>query len=74
MTVSMSVLQQLGADALFRPAPEQHPVRQDDGHHALVLEVVKAVQQEGKVSGRLGGEAVALNRTSSASASVGSQR
>ena len=47
--VDVPVLQQLGADALFRPAPEQHPVRQDDGHHPFVLQEVKAVQQEGKV-------------------------
>lgn len=32
----------------------------DDRHHALVLEEVEAVQQEGEVGRRFGGEAVIL--------------
>ena len=38
------VQQQLLANALFCPATEQHPVRQDDGHHALFFEEVETVQ------------------------------
>ena len=47
--IDMSVFEQLGADALFGTAAKQHAMRQDDGHHALVFEEVKAVQQEGKI-------------------------
>ena len=51
--IDVPVVQQLGADAFFRAAAEQHAVRQDDGHHAFVLQVVEAVQQEGEVGGGL---------------------
>lgn len=48
---------------------------QDDGHHAFVLEEVETVQQEGKIGGGLGGQAVILKPyASSPMASVGSQR
>ena len=33
---------------------------QDDRHHAFVFKVVEAVQEEGKIGGGLGGEAVAF--------------
>jgi hypothetical protein len=33
-------------------------VGQDDGHHAFVFQEVEAVQQEGKIGGGFGGEAV----------------
>ena len=58
--VDVAVLEQLGADAFFGAATEEHAVGQDDRHHAFVLEVVEAVQQEGEVGGGLGGEAVVL--------------
>ena len=58
--VDVAVLEQLGADAFLRAATEQHAVRQDDGHHAFVLQEVEAVQQEGEVGGGLGGQAVVL--------------
>ena len=34
----------------LRAAPEQHAVRQDDCHHAFVLQVVEPVEQKRKVS------------------------
>ncbi|MNO02158.1 hypothetical protein D3C81_2224790 [compost metagenome] len=38
------VLDQLFADDAFLSAPEQHAVRQDDGHDAVGLQVVQVVQ------------------------------
>ena len=35
--VDMAVLEQLGADAFFGTATEEHAVGQDDGHHGFVL-------------------------------------
>jgi hypothetical protein len=32
------------------PAAEQHAVRQDDRHHAVVFQAVQAVQEEGEVN------------------------
>ena len=58
--VDVAVLEQLGADAFLGAAPEQHAVRQDDGHHAFVFQVVEAVQQEGEVGGGFGRQAVVL--------------
>ncbi len=58
--VDVAVLEQLGADAFLRTAPEEHAVQQDDGHHAFVFEVVEAVEQEGEVGGRFGSESVAF--------------
>ena len=73
--VDVAVLQQLGADALFGAAAEQHAVGQDDGHHAFVFQVVETVQQEGEIGGAiLGARPWFLKRTSSPIASVGSQR
>jgi hypothetical protein len=72
--VDVAVLEQLGADAFLGTAPEEHAVRQDDGHHAFVLEVVEAVQQEGEVGGGLGREAVALEAHVVGQRVVGSQR
>ncbi len=61
MTVSMwPSFEQFAADAFFRAATEQHAVRQDDGHHAVLLQEMEAVQQEGKVGGGFGGEPVIL--------------
>ena len=61
MTVSMCPSSSsLRADAFLRAAAEQHAVRQDDRHHAFVLQVVKAVQQEREVGRRLWGQAVVL--------------
>ena len=53
-------LSSLRADAFFRAAAEQHAVRQDDRHHAVVLQVVQPVQQEGEVGRALGRHAVVL--------------
>lgn len=39
----------------FRAAPEEHAVRQDDRHHAVVIEVMETVQQECEVGRALGG-------------------
>ncbi len=58
--VDVAVVEQLGADAFFGSATEEHSVRQDDGYHAFVLEEVEAVEEEGEVGGGLGGEAVAF--------------
>jgi hypothetical protein len=68
------VLEQLGADAFFRAAAEEHAVGQDDGHHAFVLQEVEAVQQEGEIGGGFGARPWFLKRTSSPMASPGSQR
>ena len=62
MTVSMCPsFSSLRADALFRAAAEQHAVRQDDRHHAFVLQVVEA-RAAGRRSRRrdLGASAVVL--------------
>lgn len=50
----MPVVQQLAPDAFFRAAAKEHSVRQDDRHHAVVLQVVQPVQQEGEVGRVLG--------------------
>ena len=61
MTVSIwPSFSSLRADALFRAASEQHAVRQDDGHHAFILQVVETVQQEGEVGGGFGSQPVVL--------------
>src|SRR3546814_10831483 len=49
--IDMTILKQLGANARFGSAPEQHTMRQDDGHDAILLEEVEAVQQKGEISG-----------------------
>lgn len=46
--------------ARLRSATEEHAMRQDDGHHAVLLEVLETVQQEGKVGGGFGRQAVVL--------------
>ncbi len=56
--VDIAVLQQFCADPLIRPAPEQHAVRQDDRHGAVLGEEVEPVQQEGEIGRRLRREAV----------------
>ena len=58
--VDVAVLEQLGADAFFGTATEEHAVGQDDGHHAFVFQEVEAVQQEGEIGGGFGREAVVL--------------
>jgi hypothetical protein len=42
--VDVTVLKQLRADALFRPTSEKHTLGKDDGHNAVVLQVVEPVQ------------------------------
>ena len=42
------------------PAAEQHAVRQDDRHRAVVPQVMQPVQQEREVGRALGGHAVVL--------------
>ncbi len=59
-SINVAVLEEFLADAFLGTATEQYAVRQDDRHHAFVFEEVEAVQQKGKVSGGLGGEAVAF--------------
>lgn len=49
--VDVAILQQPGANTRFGPSPEQHPMREDDGHDPIGLQVVKPVKHEGKVSG-----------------------
>lgn len=58
--IDVAVLEQLGADAFFGTATEEHAMRQNDRHYTFVFQVVEAVQQEGEVGGGLGGEAVAF--------------
>src|SRR5271167_4328268 len=58
--VDVPVVEELATDLRLHPATEQHAVRQDDGHHAVVLEIVKPVQQESEVCRRLRGKAVVL--------------
>jgi len=58
--IDISVLEQLRADAFLRAAPEEHAVRQNDRHHALVLEVVESVQQKREIRRRLGRHSVIL--------------
>jgi hypothetical protein len=41
------VVQQLAADSLFPPPRNKDAVRQDNGQHAVIRDVVKTVQQEG---------------------------
>ena len=53
------VFDQIPADRPFFTAPEQDPVRQNDGHYAVRLEVVKVMQEKGIVSLGLGREAEA---------------
>src|SRR3546814_8832896 len=52
--VYVAVLEQLGADVRFLAAAEQHTVREDDGHHAVVLQIVQPMKEEGEVGGALG--------------------
>jgi hypothetical protein len=54
--VNVAVLEQLSADAFLGAATKEHAVRQDDGHDALILEEMKAVQEEGEVGGGFGRE------------------
>ena len=58
--VDVAIFEQLGADALFRAATKEHAVGEDDRHHPFGLQIVKAVQQKGEVSGGLGSQAVVL--------------
>lgn len=52
--VDMAIFQQLGADAFFCATTEQHAVGQDDGHHAVLLQVVESVQQKAKSAADFG--------------------
>ena len=56
--VDVAVVDQLTADALLYAAAEKYTVREDDGHRAVLLEVVEAVEQEGHVGRLLGREAI----------------
>src|SRR3546814_4975966 len=58
--VYVAVREQLGADVRFLAAAEQHTVREDDGHHAVVLQIVQPMKEEGEVGGALGRHAVVL--------------
>ena len=51
--IDMPVVKKLAADLLLCAAAKQHAVRQDDSHHAVVLEIVKSVQQEREIRRRL---------------------
>ena len=70
----MAVIEQLLADLGFHAASEENAVGQDDGHHAVIFEVLKAVQEEGEVGSRLGCDAWFLKRMSLAVSSPGDQR
>jgi len=56
--VDVAVLEQLFADLFLGATAEEHAVRQDDGHDALVRQVMEAVQEEGEVGGGLRGQSV----------------
>lgn len=58
--VDVVVFEQFGADAFFGTTTEEHAMWQDDGHDALVRQVVEAVQEEGEVGGGLGCDSVVL--------------
>lgn len=58
--VDVPVFQQFLAYALLCPAAEEHAVRQDDRHHAVVFEVVQPVQQKREVGRALRRHAVVL--------------
>lgn len=56
--VDVAVLQQLFADAGLNAATEKDAVRQDDGHDAVLLQKMEAVEQEGEVRSGARREAV----------------
>ena len=58
--VDVAVLQELLADAGLHAAAEQDAVRQDDGHDAVLLQKMEAVEQEGEVRSGARREAVVL--------------
>jgi hypothetical protein len=49
-------LKELSANVRLSTTAEQHAVRQDDRHDTIILEVVKFVEQEREVRGRLCGQ------------------
>jgi len=49
--VNVTVFEQLCANALLCPSSEQHTMRQNDGHHALILQIVETMQEKREVSG-----------------------
>ncbi|MOA12537.1 hypothetical protein D3C78_1325440 [compost metagenome] len=47
--VDVAILEQLGTDASLSTASEQHTMRKNDGHHAILFEEMEAMQQKSKV-------------------------
>ncbi len=69
--LNMVVVNQIFANCAFFTTTEQHTVRQNDGHNAVVTQMVQVVQQEGII--RLGLGCYAIAEAWIFSLSVGSQ-